>query len=364
MASFNRLSAKTTLRMANIKNRFVKGPTPTVSKTNIYAGTYGMGMFASMGAWFQVTKDNQEKEQIIEPKKIDSDTLVIPIVTIARENQYKSQWDDAREKHYGELTAKPWHEVSKKYIALLTQRENALEAELFNRFALTDQSWQQFKKDHYKEFVTSAHKEVKRFDTKQELDDRIISAFKSACQRSNVDCHKINLINAPADTQSTMFVNQHHLIVNQTLCLMPYFSDDQKREMSIAREIQHLLHDDTYDKYCIEKIFKLNHNKVDQKAYEAFARKVSHFKEERADILVALIHPQYGQTSKETFKSLSNPSWMLEKIAQSLGKDLKDPSPMTHPASLYRYNCVSQVHQEIVAEINKGKYGTLKSITV
>lgn len=352
IAAVNRFSVRSPLSMSYFKNKFTQVRAPIVrNRVNLFSALYGGGMFASLGAWFAVTKNKQEKEQRLEPKIVTPNESVSPLVNLPQEDAYKAPWIEERKKHYQELHAKPWSDVSKKYFEILKRRENELQTELLFRFNLTPQSWQQFKQDSHQEFLMQTHQEIDSIATQtagQALDARIIAAVEKASVHIGVDSDKIKVILAPSNTPSTMFVTQNHLVINQTLCLIPYFSDDQKREVSVAREMQHLLHDDSYDKYCIEKLYKIHSDKVTQEAYEEFAKKVSHFKEERADILVSLANRQYGQTGKDTFKDLSNPSWFLQKITQSLGKDLKDPSPMTHPTSLYRYECINAVHSEMI----------------
>jgi len=324
------------------------------NKTTIYSALFNAGILSSLAAWLNSINQAHIEKLGSQPVPKDIEQECMPSKKADHESDYKSKWHDACNETYQALASKPWGEVSAERLKELQKLQQQLDNELYALLDITHQEWQQFKKDHHQEYIDSVHQQIKKIEEQnnmQAIDPRIVSAVKNACLQVGFDYNNITLVVATDSIASVMSIKHNYLMIHEKLCLLPMVTNDQVREVSVAREIYHLLHDDEFDKYCINKMLAQGSNKTSQERLRAFIQQVSHFKEERADALTTLTDFHYGLTGQKTFKLFSNPPWAIDRIVRALGKDLKDPSPATHPSSLCRYNYVSALCHKMIETI-------------
>ena len=345
-------SLKNIARHSSIYAKKAFAPLTNTCRSTIYTALYGGGMFAGIVSSLYYLKKKGEKELVSSlraPTPLSAFTAVEEFIT--HRNDYHGPWHEACQKMYETLEAKPWGAIVKKYHAALQQRQRELDNELYTLYGITHAEWQQFKKDAQQAFVEYARKDVeiqKAQTIGEKLDPRMAEAIKRACVKMGFNDTHLQIQLAPLSMPSTMYAWQHHIVINQKLSFLPLFSSDERREVSVARELCHMYHDDAFDKYCIERLYEEKaHLNVTQEQHQQFKKKVSHFKEERADTLVALADIDYAYTGRELFKGFAEPSFMARAAFKTMGKDIMDPSPASHPTSKYRYACVATIYQDI-----------------
>jgi len=255
---------------------------------------------------------------------------------------YVSPWERARAAYYARLRAKSWGAVSDTNIKSLASEQQALDNKLFAMFNITAKEWHVFKDKHLEEFIALTRAEVAEVP-KIKLCPQVERCVKEVCAEIDFDFNKIHLV--LTDKDMIMSTKQFTLIINPNLCDKLGALNNDKFKAQVIHEIQHFLHDDHFDKYCMKKLYQERNGKVTQQDFDAFAKDVSYFKERRADILATLSELKYAAAAEQGYEMFAKPPfWMW---ALGLFYDLNTVLAKTHPPFTSRYEYIKRTAEQM-----------------
>lgn len=248
-------------------------------------------------------------------------------------------------------------EQSDKNLAMsLNLEEKDLRTELFTLVAIKDtKEWQQIKQDtreHYQQVcITSTARELAH----KPLQPIIVEAIYNVFRNTKIK-NMLGVINVEKDTKTTnikvMCKNGKIITIARandslrsdattdqfTILIDPdelfaTHATPAEIEATIAHEIMHIFHEDDFNVFCLERIYRKRKKKlsISRKQFEKAKRRWERVQEKRADLLSGLVDLAYAQATKNHFYR----SMPTDEYSQ----------PTTHPTDRQRYEYMSELVQ-------------------
>jgi hypothetical protein len=312
---------------------------------------------------------------------------------------YKNPYEAQRKKYYDELLAKPWGEVSKKYIDALEAEEKELMKEFFELAGMNEEQLEARKaevfaylKEHKKEIQENALK--KCIQDKDLIEDRVNERITHLLDKYGLNNFKIvvdpKVSDLAVDFVANLFICGSRYIKSNKIWNESdsgYWKIDLSSvDCGILHEIQHVYHNDIFMNIVLSNsTIKDTHAFINEQ--NEFSLKFRRFQEKRADILAGLNDISTARGGMEGYKvdlievisskfvdvsSVLLPIVLLTaqftNNAVSFDNLLLGITPYitlssyfslthqrTHPNILQRMRYFTQLHQEMLEAMEKNK---------
>lgn len=254
----------------------------------------------------------------------------------------RSLFEEPRKKYYELLKGKPWGMVAEKYIKQLENEERELMREFFGLFKKGSLDVNLYSKVQgccisYQEYLKS--KLEKKIEVLPELKEKI----EDILNRLSLNLPKIYITRIDDKTLYPMAADTSILSVNQAMVLDKNIYDkDEKIEITVLHELQHMLHDDGLIKMCMQHFINSNSDIVDWEKYKECNKRWNYFFERRADILAVLLGPKYADAAAEGFKG----------ALKGYGSEMDNIFHATHPSMTSRIAYIEKIKKEMVEAKN------------
>jgi hypothetical protein len=252
---------------------------------------------------------------------------------------YKNPYEAQRKKYYEKLLAKPWGEVSKKYIDALEAEEKELMKELsFELRNLSEEEWS-LKKKFYEQEISKLQDvdAIRTYNHKlssQEVSVSLLSLINECFKEVGIDPQSMKILMVQNMTgimgissDGTLYINEVYNKVNDAI------------KSTIFHEAMHLLHSD-----ALIGARTINYDNE---------LKWSVFCERRADILSALISLNNVEARKLKYKP-----FMVVKYEDGSVHNYFFGGDKYHPPVSVTYGILTQLHEEMLEAIEKNKQKT------
>jgi len=268
---------------------------------------------------------------------------VYKLVSPAKVNQvqqevaaYQAPHAKSAVQFYTYLEQKPWAPVVQKYMNEQKQKEQELFDEVFAMLGINQATLNEYKKAYYSYYLEGQDRQrcdvskraVKKMCNVQQDD---IKNFLGDC---SVNIDAMNIVSTKemgiaCATQSNLYIDEAG-IVNKNNELTEQVKAD------LLHEVQHMLHDDSFNIWILRVIFKewAQDNQEKTKLFTALMSRFDKFRENRADILAGLVDPIYARVSADYYKN----------DVEVNGQDISD----THPNNSERFAYLDQLHKEML----------------
>ena len=222
---------------------------------------------------------------------------------------YKNPYEAQRKKYYAEILAKPWGQVSKKYIDALEAEEKGLIAEFLAITGMSIEQWEekkailfQYVKHNETRLQSNYLKKYGFVENKKLIDPEVNERIDFYLKKYELD---FMVVVGPNDDLSSLAVSSTSKVLicsANALKNCCYPANPLKIDNACLHEMQHVFHSDDFMRnimmYCTIK---------DTNTYldgHEFLFKISKFYEKRADMLAALNTLDKPSFSYESLKDL------------------------------------------------------------
>jgi len=339
------------------------------NRANVYSLLYGGGMLVGLGTWLWTSKQEQKKDLELKQKQtqeqalqIDKPVALSPFVhtqVAAQEEktEYVRPWEHFMPQLHATLQQRAWGQISKKNINELEQEKQKIMHDIFSFFGITQADWNKFQAKQYQKYMQHMQHEVQDMMGSEPDPEHVLKidkAFKNAAKKIGLDAADISIINAPSIGMRFMSVKGTSIVINPTMCnRVGLFENEQRLETSLMRESLHLVQDDGFTQYCLAQLYESKKDR-DKGGYELLEKKLSHFQEQRADILCSLTDETYAKMGYEVFNVFAHPPFWVRAAVGLFGHKVDTMLEKTHPPFSARYEYSKKLHEEIVAAGKNG----------
>jgi len=259
----------------------------------------------------------------------------------ADQSAYQAPHSQTKEAFYENLGGKPWDKVVAKYMTKQAEQEATLKQEVFNILGIDEQKFNEYKAEFWPHYKISEKKQCCAVTAraKNEMCKHAPIIFDFLNEHDINVCY-MNVIptkemGAAAATQSNLYIDDACILNKKDKDLTCLAKAD------ILHEMQHVLHDDSFNIFVIKNLL-LNHaNNCPEKIaqYNELFSRFDKFREKRADILAGLVDPCFARVSADFY---------YQDVCQGIGDEPCD----THPTPATRHAYLDQLHKEMVKCLN------------
>jgi len=248
-------------------------------------------------------------------------------------------------------------EQSDKNLAInLNLEEKDLRTELFTLVDIKDtKEWEQIKHDTQKHYQQVCITSTVRDLAHKPLQPIIVEAIYSVLRNTKIK-NMLGVINIERDTKTTNIKvtckngkiitiarandnlrsdaeSDQFIILIDPDELLATHATPAEIEATIAHEFMHIIHEDDFNVFCLDTIYKKRKRKlsISRKQFEKAKHRWERVQEKRADLLSGLVDLAYAQAAKNQFYRNMPADEYLQ--------------PATHPTDRQRYEYMSELVQ-------------------
>jgi len=263
---------------------------------------------------------------------------------------YPFEFESARKAFYEYLKARPWGNVSKKYMEEYENKYQAIMQKWYELTGLTPAQWQKYMRDNMDVYNSTELEEINDITVNLPLEKLLITKAHTIMQELGLDKDRIELTHGLYPFIPVAAFS-HHILINPEGVKI-FCENTEQFQAAFLHELQHILHNDVIVSSLMEKFYEDKKN-ISYTAFVDLMKQFSHLREMRADILAALVDPKYAKASIDAFLKFKNPSPGIAMLG-ALSTDFYEEAD-SHPSFAHRVANLNQLHEEMLAEIEKNR---------